>query len=222
MNSAGIEASTDGLFWTAGAVPLIAVVRARRSTPTMLAAIETMVDAGIRSIELTLTTPGALDMLAEMRLQLETEAKIGVGTIWSGAEARSAIDAGADYLVTPAVIPDALGAARHHGVPILSGAFTPTEIHQTVTAGATAVKLFPASDGQASIAHMKSLFGPIPGLRIVPSGGVPVDAIGSWLSAGAFGVSLGSDLLRDDLNERGQRNLGERCRSAVEQASAWA
>lgn len=218
MSAATDEQQAPRAFWKAGAAPLIAVIRAARSSGAVLAGVETIVEAGVTSIELTLTTAAALDMLAPLRERLGTDAVIGVGTVWSADDASAAIDAGADYLVTPGVVPGALAVAAERRVPLLAGAFTPTEVKQSMSGGATAIKLFPACDGRSSIDHMKSLNGPLPGLRVVPSGGVPVGDIRAWLAAGAFGVSLGSDLVRDGLGDGGRAGLRTRTMEAVAMA----
>lgn len=212
------NADAAAMFWEVGAPPIIAVIRASTDDASRVAAaVETLAGAGIRSIELTLTTPKALELVAPLKQRLGPAVKVGMGTLWSEDDAASAVAVGADYLVTPAVVPGALTAARGR-LPILCGAWTPTEVHQACAGGAGAVKLFPAVDSVTAIAHMRSLFGPMPGVRIIPSGGVTVAGLGAWLEGGALGVSLGSDLMRDGLSVGGLDGLARRAREAVAQA----
>lgn len=216
------KADSGGEFWEGGAPPIIAVIRASAGDESgVTGAVETLADAGIRSIELTLTTPSALEFVLPLKQRLGPGVKVGMGTLWSREDAEAAVAAGADYLVTPAVVPEALTVARGR-LPILCGAWTPTEVHQACAGGAGAVKLFPAVDSVTAIAHMRSLFGPMPGVRVIPSGGVAVADVGAWLDGGALGVSLGSDLMRDGLRAGGLDGLARRARAAVAQASGAA
>jgi 2-dehydro-3-deoxyphosphogluconate aldolase / (4S)-4-hydroxy-2-oxoglutarate aldolase len=187
-------ATTHPLAETLAAVPVIAILRGREAG-NLVAAAEVVLDAGIRVVEFPLTTPGALDALRELR-DRRPDQLVGAGTVVSPADADAAVDAGAQFLVAPCTRPDTLATAAGHGVPLLPGAFTATEITTALDHGADLVKLFPATLGPA---YLRALRDPLPQARLVPTGGVGIDAIGDFLRAGAFAVALGSPLVGDAL-----------------------
>ncbi|WP_427170921.1 bifunctional 4-hydroxy-2-oxoglutarate aldolase/2-dehydro-3-deoxy-phosphogluconate aldolase [Arthrobacter sp. 92] len=174
--------------------PVIAVLRAshaREYAPV----IEALIAGGVRSIELTLTTEGVFQEIAELKTRFADAAEIGVGTVTDAEQAQRALDAGADYLVTPVTVPEVIRAAVNRGVPVFPGAYSPTEMHTAWSLGATAVKLFPAS--VVGPGYIGQVHGPFPGLPIIPSGGVSIQDVPKWLQAGALAVSLGGPLLGD-------------------------
>lgn len=174
--------------------PVIAVMRtshAREYAPV----IEALMRGGVRSLELTLSTQGVFDELPRLKDQFGTAAEIGVGTITSLSQAQQALDGGADYLVTPAMDTAVINAAIERGIPVYPGGLTPTELQAGWQAGATAVKLFPAS--AVGPGYIGQLRGPFPDMRIVPSGGIGIEDAPAWIEAGALAVSLGGPLLRD-------------------------
>jgi len=173
---------------------VVAVMRAehaRQYAPV----VEALVRGGVRSIELTLSTQGVFEELPRLKERFGTDAEIGVGTITTVDQARQALDGGADYLVTPVMVTAVVSAAVEHGIPVFPGGLTPTELLAGWNAGATAVKLFPAST--VGPGYIGQLRGPFPDLRIVPSGGIGIDDAPDWIAAGALAVSLGGPLLRD-------------------------
>ncbi|WP_255768139.1 bifunctional 4-hydroxy-2-oxoglutarate aldolase/2-dehydro-3-deoxy-phosphogluconate aldolase [Pseudarthrobacter sulfonivorans] len=174
--------------------PVVAVLRARHARE-YAPVIEALVSGGVRSIELTLSTDGVFDLLPQLKQQFGADAEIGVGTVISGDQAREALDGGADYLVTPAMVTDVVHAAVEAGVPVFPGGLTPTELLTGMLAGATAVKLFPAST--VGPGYLGQLRGPFPAMRVIPSGGIGIDDAADWIAAGALAVSLGGPLLRD-------------------------
>ncbi len=178
------------------------------------AVAECLVANGIRSIELTLTTPGTLDHLPHLLRELGKDAEFGIGTVTDVAQAERAIEAGAHYLVTPLTDPAIIAAATAAGCPIFPGALTPTEVHAAWAAGASAVKIFPAQTvGPAYGSHLR---GPFPDLQFLPSGGVRLEDIAPWLSNGALAVSLGGPLIGDALRGGSLEALAGRARAAVE------
>lgn len=191
---------------------LIVVVRAgaaREYAPVL----EALVDAGIRSVELTLTTPGTIGALPEILSRFGDRADIGVGTVTNRAQLDAAIDAGAHYIVTPITDAGLVEASVAAGVPIIPGGLTPTELYGSWAAGASAVKVFPA--GQVSASYAKDLRGPFPGMQVVPSGGVDLAGAAQWLAAGAVAVSVGGPLLGDALQGGDLNALSERASSFV-------
>lgn len=157
--------------------------------------IDALAGAGVRSMELTLTTPGTLDALPDLVQRFGDRVDLGVGTVTTVEQARAACEGGAAYLVTPVTDHAVIAASIQRGVPIVPGGLTPTELHASWAAGASAVKVFPSSVVGAG--YVKDLRGPFPELRVIPSGGVDLDAAQAWLAAGADAVSVGGPLLGD-------------------------
>ena len=190
---------------------VVAVLRAR-AAGDYPAVVEVLVDAGIRSIELTLTTPGTLDVLPAIVAAVGSAAEVGVGTVLSGDDAERALARGAAFLVTPTVRPAVIATAVGAGRPVYPGALTPTEVEADWSAGASAVKVFPAS--VVGPAYLRALAGPFPDVLAMPSGGVAVDDAPAWLAAGAIAVSLGGELLGDAFRGGDLRALADRARRA--------
>jgi 2-dehydro-3-deoxyphosphogluconate aldolase/(4S)-4-hydroxy-2-oxoglutarate aldolase len=178
------------------AAKLIVVVRATQAEDYDRV-LDALIGAGIRSVELTLTTPGTIARLPKLLAEFGDAADIGVGTVTDGQQLTAAADAGAHYLVTPISDSVLVDAANRAGVPIMAGGLTPTELFAAWRAGAAAVKIFPAS--QVGPGYLRDLAGPFPGIAAVPSGGVDLESAAAWLRAGAAAVSVGGPLLGDAL-----------------------
>jgi 2-dehydro-3-deoxyphosphogluconate aldolase/(4S)-4-hydroxy-2-oxoglutarate aldolase len=202
--------STRRLIDSLAADPVVAILRAP-SAENLVAAAEVLADAGIRALEFPLTTPGALDVLRELRNR-RPELLAGAGTVVTPTEAAAAVDAGAQFLVSPCTRPDTLTAAAGLAVPLIPGAFTATEISVALECGAEVIKLFPATLGPS---YLRALLDPLPRARLVPTGGVGIDAIPDFLRAGAFAVALGSPLVADAWQTGDFDALAERARRAV-------
>jgi|AntAceMinimDraft_12_1070368.scaffolds.fasta_scaffold03212_11 2-dehydro-3-deoxyphosphogluconate aldolase/(4S)-4-hydroxy-2-oxoglutarate aldolase len=194
MADAKTGAQTERLKAVVGGERLVAVVRASRASDCE-PVVETLVQAGICIIELTLTTPGAIDELQRLRDRFGTAAVLGMGTVLTRQSATQAMDAGAQFVVTPVLVRDVIDEANSRDVPVLSGALSPTEIYESIICGADAVKIFPAS--AVGPRYLRELSGPFPGITLMPSGGVEIDDIPAWLSAGALAVSLGGSLIKN-------------------------
>ncbi|GAB2552790.1 bifunctional 4-hydroxy-2-oxoglutarate aldolase/2-dehydro-3-deoxy-phosphogluconate aldolase [Kribbella endophytica] len=154
-----------------------------------------LVAGGIHVIELTFTTPD-LPKHLERAASGDTGAVVGAGTVQTAAQARTAVEAGAKFLVTPGQGPEAaaiVAAAHEAGVPIVLGSLTPSEVMTAVALGADAVKIFPAH--QFGPKYLKDLNGPFPGVPLVPSGGVNATNARAFLDAGALAVSAGTDVV---------------------------
>ncbi|GAB2745494.1 bifunctional 4-hydroxy-2-oxoglutarate aldolase/2-dehydro-3-deoxy-phosphogluconate aldolase [Arthrobacter bambusae] len=173
---------------------VVAVLRAKHAKDYS-PVIEALRDGGVLSIELTLSTPGVFEELPLLLDRFGDAVEIGVGTVTTPAEAETALDLGAAYIVTPITAPDVITACAQRGVPVFPGGLTPTELHTGWKLGATAVKLFPASTvGPGYISQVR---GPFPDIQVVPSGGVNIEDVPAWIRAGALAVSLGGPLLGD-------------------------
>ena len=189
---------------------VIAVLRA--SHVSALAPVcDVLVEEGILSLELTLTTPGMLDAVPELVDRYAGSADVGVGTVLTESEAERALDCGAQYLVTPTMNLPVIKLALESHVAIFPGGLTPTELAAGWDAGATAVKIFPAQTVGAG--YLKHLRGPFPDLEAIPSGGVDLDATREWLAAGVAAVSIGGPLLGDALKGGDHAALRQRCRA---------
>ncbi len=170
------------------------VVVARASAASDYAPVlASLAEAGVQSVELTLTTPGTFDAFADLRSSFDGD--LGIGTVTNLDQLERAIAVGADYVVTPITSTALVEHAVAAGMPIIPGGLTPTELFASWSAGASAVKVFPA--GQVGPGYLKDLRGPFPDIAVVPSGGVDADSAAAWLAAGAVAVSVGGPLLGD-------------------------
>lgn len=192
---------------------LIVVARAERAEDYD-AVLDVLIDAGIRSVELTLTTPGTFDRLPHLLSEYGEVVDLGVGTVTNTTDLARAVDAGARYLVTPITSAAFVEQATDAGVPIVPGGLTPTELFASWSAGASAVKIFPA--GQVGPGYLKDLRGPFPDLVAVPSGGVDLAGAAEWLAAGAVAVSVGGPLLGDAFRGGDLLALRDRAEAFVE------
>jgi 2-dehydro-3-deoxyphosphogluconate aldolase/(4S)-4-hydroxy-2-oxoglutarate aldolase len=198
----------------------VAVMRAPHAT-AYAPVVEALVRGGVLSIELTLSTPGVFEELPLLQQRFGDTAEFGVGTVTTVDEAVRAIEAGAAYLVTPVTDTAIIAAAVQRGVAIYPGGLTPTELFNGWAAGATAVKVFPAS--VVGPGYVSMLRGPFPGIQVIPSGGVDIDEAAAWVKAGALAVSLGGPLLGDAFKGGDLRRLTERAtrlRDVVDEARA--
>ncbi|WP_248924802.1 bifunctional 4-hydroxy-2-oxoglutarate aldolase/2-dehydro-3-deoxy-phosphogluconate aldolase [Paenibacillus hamazuiensis] len=150
-------------------------------------------DGGIRAMEVTMNTPGALDMIRRLQDQMGEQMYIGAGTVIDLDDAKKAIAAGASYLVTPNLDEDVIRYGVEQGVPVFPGAMTPTEIVKAWKAGATAVKIFPGAS--LGIGYLKELQGPLNHIPMVAVGGVNEDNIRQFIEAGCYGLGIGGSLV---------------------------
>ncbi|MEL6924845.1 MAG: bifunctional 4-hydroxy-2-oxoglutarate aldolase/2-dehydro-3-deoxy-phosphogluconate aldolase [Bacteroidota bacterium] len=177
-------------FPLADSLPVIGILRGYTALEVqhIMQCYET---AGFRHIEVTLNTEGALDMIRTARQQ-HPQLHIGAGTVRTLPELQAAIDAGAQYAVTPILDETVIDYALQHNFPILPGAYTPTEVYRAWNMGVPAVKLFPAVTG--GLTHVKAILGPLDDIKLVPTGGVDEQNIRSFLAAGVYMVGMGSGL----------------------------
>jgi 2-dehydro-3-deoxyphosphogluconate aldolase / (4S)-4-hydroxy-2-oxoglutarate aldolase len=193
---------------------IIAVLRAADARHLRPAA-EVLAEEGVRSLEVTLTTAGGVDAIAGLASALPEEAEVGAGTVLSVADLEAVAEAGARYVVTPHTDPELIRAAVARGIPIVPGGLTPTELHTGWAAGASAVKLFPAS--AVSPSYVRDLHGPFPAMDVIPSGGV--GRPGDWIRAGCPAVSMGGPLLGDALKGGDLGELRARARAVVREVT---
>ena len=176
------------------------------------AAIDAIASSGMRTVEVTLTTPGAVDEIAEAAAR-HRAMSIGAGTVLDAATVSKVAAAGASFCVSPVTDPEVIGACLDAGIPAVPGAATPTEILAACRAGATAVKLVPARpDGPSFV---RQVLGPLPDVRLVPTGWIEIDDVPSYLAAGAAAVGLTVPLVGDALDGGDLEALTARCRRAL-------
>lgn len=153
-------------------------------------ALEAAIAGGFRIVELTLNTPGALDVIAEFAT--DKKLVVGAGTVLTVDDAKAAMNAGARFLVAPVTDPQIISFCRQHDLVSVPGAFTPTEMMTAHKAGADVVKLFPGPANGPD--YLRAIRGPLPFLRVFPTSGVTEDNIEDWLRAGAFGLGFVASL----------------------------
>jgi len=172
---------------------IIPVLRAR-SADEGHALAEALAAGGITVIEVTMTVPGAVDLLRALHSQYGDRVLLGSGTVTTAAQAEATIEAGAEFVVSPSLHPEVIAATRARGKVSIPGAMTPTEAITAWRAGADYVKIFPCSAlGGAS--YLKALLAPFPELRLIPTGGVTLQTAADFLRAGARALGVGTDLV---------------------------
>jgi 2-dehydro-3-deoxyphosphogluconate aldolase/(4S)-4-hydroxy-2-oxoglutarate aldolase len=175
------------------AAGIIPVLRAR-SAKEALGVVEAMVAGGISVIEVTMTVPGAIEVLRELKRSYGSRLLLGSGTVTDRAECAATIEAGAEFVVSPSLHLDVIAETKAADKVSLPGALTPTEVITAWRAGADFVKVFPCS-AMGGASYLKSLKAPFPFLRLVPTGGVTLQTAASFLEAGASALGVGADLV---------------------------
>lgn len=177
---------------------IIAVIRADLKQELFFKAVHALFEGGIRCIEITMTTPGALTIIENLKKEwIDKEIIIGTGTVLDAETCRLAILAGTDFIVTPTLLPEVISTAKNYGVVSMCGGFTPTELFQAWQTGADFVKLFPASVGGPE--YIKAILGPLPHLPIVPTGGIHHENARKFLEAGSVALGVGGNLANKKL-----------------------
>jgi len=170
----------------------IAVIR-MTDVARLMRVIEAIRAGSVECVEITMTVPGAVDVIRDVSQSIGDEALIGAGTILDAETARQAIEAGADFIVGPVLDRGVIETAHRYEKVVIPGAFSPGEIVAAWRAGADIVKVFPAT--VLGPGYFKDLRGPLPQIRLCPTGGVTVENAGEWIKAGACCVGIGTDLL---------------------------
>jgi 2-dehydro-3-deoxyphosphogluconate aldolase/(4S)-4-hydroxy-2-oxoglutarate aldolase len=174
-------------------VGLIPVLRAK-SVAQGRAVVDAMIAGGVTVVEVTMTVPGAVDLIKELKKQFGEEILLGSGTVTTADQAQATIDAGAEFVVSPSLHPEVIRVTKANEKISCPGALTPTEAITAWNAGADYVKIFPCSSvGGAS--YLKALLAPFPHLKLIPTGGVTLQTAESFIKAGARALGVGSDLV---------------------------
>ena len=194
---------------------VIAIMRAQ-SSGQLIAAAEAIRKGGVRAIEVTMTTPGALDVIAKAREKLGEEVAFGAGTVLDPETGRAAILAGADFVVGPTLNLALVELCNRYGVPVVPGCYTPTEIVTAWQAGADFIKLFPASVGGPDL--VQAILAPLPQVRIIPVGGVDLNTAAALIQKGAVALGVGSSLINQKVLDAGDmQELTRRAAAYIEQ-----
>jgi 2-dehydro-3-deoxyphosphogluconate aldolase/(4S)-4-hydroxy-2-oxoglutarate aldolase len=199
--------SRSAVLTTIRDVGIIPVIRAG-SADAALAVAEALIGAGLAIAEITMTVPGAIEVIAAITRRFGSRALVGAGTVTDTVSAKRAIDAGAAFIVTPCIVRDVMDVARSADVAFLPGALSPTEVFEAFRLGADMIKVFPIhSVGGA--AYVRSLRAPFPAIPLVPTGGVTLDNVRDMFDAGAAAVGVGSEMIsRDALARRDYQAVG--------------
>jgi 2-dehydro-3-deoxyphosphogluconate aldolase/(4S)-4-hydroxy-2-oxoglutarate aldolase len=174
-------------------VGLIPVLRAISSAQAH-AVVEAMIAGGITVVEVTMTVPGAVHLLKELKKEYGARLLLGAGTITTAAQAEATIEAGAEFVVSPSLHMEVIAATRSNKKVSIPGALTPTEAITAWDAGADYVKIFPCS-AVGGAGYLRALLAPFPHLKVIPTGGVTLETAESFLKAGARALGIGSDLV---------------------------
>jgi len=183
---------------------VVAIMRAK-SADQLLDAAEAVLAGGVMAIEVTMTTPGALDVIHQAVARFGNDVLFGVGSVLDPETARSAMLAGAQFVVCPTLNLKTIKICKRYSVPVMPGAYTPTELLTAWEAGATLVKVFPASAGGP--AYIKAVKAPLPQIRLVAVGGVDLSNTADFVRAGVDVVGVGGELVNQKLLDA--RNFGE-------------
>ena len=174
-------------------VGIVPVVRAP-SAELAVRAIDAVLAGGISVFEITMTVPGAVEVIRLLSQRLRGRALIGAGTVLSPEDALACIDAGAEFIVGPGLNLATVAAAQQRDVPVMPGALTPTEVISAWQAGADMVKIFPCG-AMGGAKYLRALRGPLPQVRMLPTGGVSAATAADYIASGASALGVGSELI---------------------------
>lgn len=183
---------------------VVAVIR-MKDAAKLRAVVDAIAEGGVRAIEVTMTVPGAIALIAKLAASLPADILLGAGTVTDAITARAVIDAGARYVVSPVFRREVIAACHERGVAAAPGCFTPTEILDAHESGADVVKVFPAT--ALGPQFIKDVRAPLPQVRLMPTGGVSLDNAGDWIRAGAIAVGVGSALLDTKAIDEGRLDV---------------
>jgi 2-dehydro-3-deoxyphosphogluconate aldolase/(4S)-4-hydroxy-2-oxoglutarate aldolase len=179
---------------------VVAVIRMKDAAKVQ-AVVDAIAEGGVRAIEVTMTVPGAIDLIRSLAPRMPAGFLFGAGTVLDPETAAKVIDAGAQFIVSPVFRRSLIEACHERGVPVTPGCFTPTEILDAWEAGADIIKVFPAT--ALGPGYIKDVRAPLPQVKLMPTGGVTVDNAGDWIKAGAVAVGVGTALLDTKAIEAG-------------------
>jgi 2-dehydro-3-deoxyphosphogluconate aldolase/(4S)-4-hydroxy-2-oxoglutarate aldolase len=170
---------------------IVAVIRIK-DPARLQGVVDAISEGGITALEVTMTVPGAIELIAGLAPKMPAGFLLGAGTVVDPGTALKVIDAGAQFIVSPVFRRDVIEACHSRGVAVTPGCFTPTEILDAWDAGADIVKVFPAT--ALGPGYIRDVRAPLPHVKLMPTGGVTLDNAGEWIKAGAVAVGVGSAL----------------------------
>jgi 2-dehydro-3-deoxyphosphogluconate aldolase / (4S)-4-hydroxy-2-oxoglutarate aldolase len=190
---------------------MIAIIRGSEPSDA-LAIAKALYEGGVRAIEITLNSPGALSSIEKVRSTLGDDLAVGAGTVLDPESARSALLAGAQFILSPSLNRDTIKMTKRYGAVSIPGAFTPTEILEAYESGGDIIKVFPASS--LGPGFVKDIHGPLPQIPLLPTGGIDLTNIAEYIEKGAAGVGLGSSLVnsREAVTDEYLQELTEKAR----------
>ena len=186
---------------------LIAIIRAQSSDQLIVAA-DTIREGGIKVLEVTMTTPGALRVIETATDRFGEDVLFGAGTVLDAPTARAAILAGAGFVVAPTLNVEVISVCQRYSIPVVPGCYTPTEMLNAWEAGASMIKLFPADVGGPGL--IKSILAPLPQLEIIPVGGVNLESVAGFIRGGAVALGVGGSLINQELLDSGDMDQLQR------------
>jgi 2-dehydro-3-deoxyphosphogluconate aldolase/(4S)-4-hydroxy-2-oxoglutarate aldolase len=190
---------------------IVAVIRLK-DPRKVRGVVDALAEGGIRALEVTMTVPGAVDLIGQLAPTMPEGFVFGAGTVVDAETVHRVVDAGAQFVVSPVFRREVIEACQKRDIASMPGCFTPTEILDAWDAGADIVKVFPAT--ALGPGYLKDVRAPLPQVKLMPTGGVTVDNAGDWIRAGAVAVGVGSSLLDTKAIESGDfhvlRALAER------------
>ena len=200
------------------ALGVVAVIRLK-DPARLRAVVDAMAEGGVRALEVTMTVPGAIELIRQLAPTLPGGFLLGAGTVTDAATARAVVDAGASFVVGPVFRPDVIAACHERDVPAMPGCLTPTEILAAHDCGADIVKVFPAT--MLGPQFIRDVRAPLPQVKLMPTGGVTLDNAGDWIRAGAVAVGVGSALVDVKAIESGRYDvITANARRVVESVAA--
>ena len=176
-----------------GEIGIVPVVRAA-GVEEARQAVDAILAGGIPAAEITMTVPGAVEVIRDLVRQFGGKVLVGAGTVVTREQAEACLDSGAQFLVSPGFSVEMMRAAQKSGILAIPGALTPTEVMAAKAEGASLIKVFPCGN-VGGPKYLKALRGPFPRLRIIPTGGVNLSNAADYIAAGAFALGVGSDLV---------------------------
>lgn len=192
-------------------IGIIPIIRASTADVAMPVA-EALLQAGLPVAEITMTVPNAIDAIRAVAKRFGGKMLVGAGTVTDAETARRAVDAGAEFIVSPCLVPEVIETAHNVDVAVLPGALTPGEVFEAFRSGGDMVKVFPVQS-VGGAAYLRALRGPFPDIPLVPTGGVSPENIGEMFKAGAAAVGVGSELIsQDPLARRDYAAIGARAK----------
>jgi 2-dehydro-3-deoxyphosphogluconate aldolase/(4S)-4-hydroxy-2-oxoglutarate aldolase len=174
-------------------IGIIPVIRAE-TAELAIRAVEALRDAGLAILEITMTVPGAVGVIEQVARRYGSETVVGAGTVLDAETAQACINAGAQFIVSPALDLETISCCRRHEIAVMPGALTPTEVVTGWKAGADLIKVFPAG-AVGGAKYIKALKAPLPQIDLVPTGGVSLETAADFIKAGAAAMGVGSELV---------------------------